>query len=183
MKKILAGKKEEKLHDQTIGSQAVSKKNPRKILSLWKIATLLLTLSLLSACSAKGAEGTKTDDSKSADNKAASEDQTTQKQTDAYHKITPEKAKEMMDAGEVVIVDVRTKEEYDAGHVPGAILIPVETIGDEAPSELTDKDAKILVYCRSGRRSEQAAKALVGLSYTAVYDFGGIIDWPYEIEK
>lgn len=97
-----------------------------------------------------------------------------------YHKISAEDAKEMMDTQEVIIVDVRTQEEYDAGHIEHAILIPNESISAE-PSELEDKDAMILVYCRSGARSKQASDKLVNLGYTNIYDFGGIIDWPYEI--
>lgn len=95
-------------------------------------------------------------------------------------KISATEAKEMMESQEVVIVDVRTLEEYQSGHIEGAILIPNEGITSE-PMELPDKDAVILVYCRSGNRSAQASDKLVQLGYTKVYDFGGIIDWPYEI--
>ncbi len=101
-----------------------------------------------------------------------------------YRKITPDEAKARMDSGdEVLILDVRTQEEYDAGHIPGAVLLPNETIGSEAPAILPDKGAEILIYCRSGRRSAEAANKLVALGYTGVYDFGGIIDWPYETEQ
>jgi phage shock protein E len=101
-----------------------------------------------------------------------------------YRKITPEEAKVRMDSGdEVLILDVRTREEYDEGHIPGAVLLPNEEIGREAPALLPDKGAEILIYCRSGRRSAEAANKLVALGYTGVYDFGGIIDWPYEIEQ
>ena len=100
----------------------------------------------------------------------------------AYHKIEAEEAKKMMDEQDVVVVDVRTAEEYAEGHVPGAVLIPLQEIGDEPPGELPDKGADILVYCRSGRRSKQASDKLVELGYENVYDFGGIMDWPYDIE-
>jgi len=87
-----------------------------------------------------------------------------------------------MDSGdEIIILDVRTQEEYDAGHIAGAILIPNETIIDTKPDLLPDLDAEILVYCRSGNRSAQSAKKLLAIGYTNVYDFGGIIDWPYEV--
>ena len=99
---------------------------------------------------------------------------------DAYHKITAEEAKAMMDEGGVTIVDVRTAEEYGQGHVPGAVLLPNEDIGDADPEALPDKDAVLLVYCRSGRRSKAASDKLVALGYENVYDFGGIIDWPYD---
>ena len=95
--------------------------------------------------------------------------------------LTAEQAKAMMDEGNVVVVDVRTQDEYTAGHVPGAILVPGETIGSEPPAALPDLDATLLVYCRSGRRSREAAGKLAALGYTAVYDFGGIIDWPYDV--
>ena len=99
-----------------------------------------------------------------------------------YIAISPAKAKERIDSGdEVIILDVRTKAEYDAGHIPGAILIPNETIGSARPDLLPDLDAEILIYCRSGNRSRQAALKLIDLGYTKVYDFGGIIDWQYEI--
>ena len=81
-----------------------------------------------------------------------------------------------------IILDVRTQEEYDQGHIPGAILIPNTEITAEAEKVLTDKDQLILVYCRSGRRSKLAAVTLAQLGYTNVKEFGGIIDWPYETE-
>lgn len=96
-----------------------------------------------------------------------------------YRKITAEQAYEMMNTQEVTIVDVRTQSEYDEGHIQNAVLIPNETIGSEPPSNLPDKNAVILVYCRSGRRSEEAARKLVNLGYVNVYDFGGINDWTY----
>lgn len=100
-----------------------------------------------------------------------------------YMNITAEEAKQMMDTEEnYIILDVRTQEEYDESHIPGAILIPNTEIEARAESELPDKDQKILVYCRSGRRSKLAAEILVELGYTNIYEFGGIIDWPYEVE-
>jgi len=101
-----------------------------------------------------------------------------------YVNITAEEAKQIMDTEEgYIILDVRTQEEYDAGHVPGAILISHEEIAEKAEKVLTDKDQLILVYCRSGRRSKIAAEALAELGYTNIKEFGGIIDWPYEVEK
>ena len=100
-----------------------------------------------------------------------------------YVNITAEEAKQIMDTEEgYVILDVRTKEEYDQGHIPGAIVISHEEIAEKAEEVLTDKDQLILVYCRSGRRSKLAAEALVELGYTNIKEFGGIIDWPYETE-
>jgi rhodanese-related sulfurtransferase len=98
-----------------------------------------------------------------------------------YRKISAEEAKTKMDSNEdVIIVDVRTLDEFNEGHIPNAILIPNESITDTPPEKLPDLDAEILVYCRSGNRSQQAADKLIELGYTNVYDFGGIIDWPYD---
>ncbi len=102
--------------------------------------------------------------------------------TAQYRKISPELAKEMMDEEGILILDVRTQGEYDAGHIRDAVLIPNETITtDKSPEALTDKEQTILVYCRSGNRSSQAARKLVSLGYVNVYDFGGINTWPYEL--
>lgn len=101
-----------------------------------------------------------------------------------YVNITAEEAKQIMDSEEgYIILDVRTQEEYDEGHIPGATQISHEEIAEKAEEVLTDKDQLILVYCRSGRRSKLAAEALVELGYTNIKEFGGIIDWPYEVEK
>jgi rhodanese-related sulfurtransferase len=98
-----------------------------------------------------------------------------------YTKITPEEAKEMIDDGEpFILLDVRTEEEFTESHIEGAVLIPDTEIADRASDELPEKDARILVYCRTGRRSAAAANALVDMGYTSVYDFGGIVDWSYE---
>ena len=100
-----------------------------------------------------------------------------------YVNITAQEAKSVMDSETgYVILDVRTQEEYDQGHIPGAIQISHEEIEDKVEKVLEDKGQLILVYCRSGRRSKLAAEALVELGYTNIKEFGGIIDWPYEIE-
>ena len=97
----------------------------------------------------------------------------------SYQQISMEKAIELMNTQTgYLILDVRTQEEYDAAHIPGAICIPNESIGEEAPAQLPDKGQLILVYCRSGNRSKQAAEKLVKLGYTNILEFGGIIDWP-----
>ena len=101
-----------------------------------------------------------------------------------YEQISGAEAKVLMDSESgYVIIDARTQEEYDQGHIPGAILIPEYEIADRAEKELPDKDQLILVYCRSGRRSKIAAEELIKLGYTNVKEFGGIIDWKYEIVK
>ena len=101
-----------------------------------------------------------------------------------YQQITQEVAKEMMDTQEVVILDVREQDEFDAGHIPGAILLPVGTITEDTAAAVIDElDTVVLVYCRSGNRSKTASQALADLGYTNVYEFGGINHWPYEIEE
>ncbi len=105
-----------------------------------------------------------------------------QTSTGSYKHITQEKAKEMMKADDGhVIVDVRRQDEYDSGHIPDAILIPNESIDTEQPKELPELDQVILVYCRSGRRSKEAAQKLADMGYTHIYEFGGIIDWNGEV--
>ena len=100
-----------------------------------------------------------------------------------YVNITAQEAKKIMDTQTgYVILDTRTQEEYDEGHIPGAIVISHDQILQKAETVLTDKNQLILVYCRSGRRSKLAAKDLVKLGYTNIKEFGGIIDWPYEVE-
>lgn len=101
-----------------------------------------------------------------------------------YKSISAEEAKQIMDEQEgYLIVDVRRADEYAEGHVPGAILVPNETIREKAEECLPDKDQVLLVYCRSGRRSKEASAVLAELGYSNVLEFGGIIDWPYDIEK
>ena len=100
-----------------------------------------------------------------------------------YQQITQEEAKEMMDTMEVIVLDVREQEEFDAGHIAGAVLLPVGTITEAtAAAVIPEPDTVVLVYCRSGNRSKTASSALVELGYTNVYEFGGIITWPYGVE-
>lgn len=101
-----------------------------------------------------------------------------------YRRITANEAKKIIDnETDYIILDVRTQQEYDESHIENAILIPYTEILEQAETILTDKNQKILVYCRSGKRSQIATKQLISLGYTNVYDFGGIIDWPYETVK
>ena len=105
--------------------------------------------------------------------------------TVSYQQITAEEAKSMMDEQpDAVILDVREQDEYDAGHIPGAVLLSVGTIDEEtAASAILEKDTVVLVYCRSGNRSKTASQALADLGYTQIYEFGGIQDWPYDLER
>ena len=136
----------------------------KKFLSIFALALSALTLA---ACAAPA---------------AAAEPTPTSAPVAEYKKISAADAKARIDSGDaLIILDVRTQEEFDAGHIAGAILVPNETIIDEQPELLPDLDAEILVYCRSGNRSGQAAMKLIDMGYTNVVDFGGIIDWPYEV--
>ena len=101
-----------------------------------------------------------------------------------YEQITPIDAKKIMDSGEeYIILDTREQDEFDEGHIAGAILIPYTEIENKAEEMLPDKDKLILVYCRSGRRSKIASESLAKLGYTNVKEFGGIIDWPWALEN
>ena len=131
------------------------------------IFLLIISLTLFSGCGA--------------DNAVTEE---TTRAAISYEQISGEQAKQIMDTQEgYVILDARTTEEFDEGHIEGAILIPEYEVSARAEQELTDKNQLILVYCRSGRRSKIAAQALVDLGYTNVKEFGGIIDWQYEVVK
>ena len=104
----------------------------------------------------------------------------------SYNSISQQEAKELMESTDCIILDVRTEEEYEESHIPNAICVPNEIIsGDQGQiiSELPDKEQTILVYCRSGRRSKEAAQKLVAMGYTDIREFGGIIDWDGELER
>ncbi len=144
---------------------------------------LIMTITITLLCIGITACGTAGNDGSRAGNTSA---ETIQNQASAvanYKDIKPEEAKKRLD-GEtgIILLDVRTQEEYDEKHIPDSILIPVDVIEKEAQTKLTDKNATIFVYCRSGRRSAIAAEALVKMGYTKVYNLGGINDWPYETE-
>ena len=139
-----------------------------------KILAVLMFAVMLTACVTETAENNSISVSESAE--------ITEDAVLTYEQISAEDAKKLMDtASDYIIVDARTTEEFAEGHIPNAILIPEYEIADRAPSELPDKDRLILVYCRSGRRSKIASAALVELGYTNVKEFGGIIDWPYDV--
>ena len=108
----------------------------------------------------------------------------TEMEKNSYQQITQEEAKRMMDAQEdAVVLDVREQDEFDSGHIPGAVLLPVGTITeDSAAAVIPETDTTVLVYCRSGNRSKTASDALAKLGYTQIYEFGGINTWPYEVE-
>ena len=108
-------------------------------------------------------------------------------QAASYKTLTPQEAKARMEQNpQAVVLDVRNQDEYAAGHLPNAVLLPVDLIeakSAEVAKVLPDKDAEILVYCRSGKRAHRASQALADMGYTNVEHIGGIMDWPYEIVK
>ena len=133
-----------------------------------------LTLILLPAVIALTAVLILTGCGSSADDKTAGDKK-------AYRQVSPEEAAAMMEEEtDYIILDVRTQEEYETAHIPGAICIPNETIGTEDIPELPDKDQLILVYCRSGNRSKQASEKLAKQGYTNIVEFGGINSWTGE---
>ncbi|NLB41538.1 MAG: rhodanese-like domain-containing protein [Clostridiales bacterium] len=127
-------------------------------LKLMKIIAMMLLITIpVSSCS-KGREGKE------------------------YQTINAEEAKVIIDTEEnIVILDVRTKAEFDAGYIPNAMLIPDAKLKEEVEMKIPDKDTKILIYCRSGNRSAKSAKLLIEMGYNNVFDFGGILTWPYDI--
>ena len=152
------------------------------------ILLVMVVLSVgISACGAASNDGTQSVNVTSNENTTASKAaSTTVNQSEAstglnYIKITPEEAKKRLDSEKgILLLDVRTPEENLEKRIPNSLLIPVEEIEKIAPSKLTDKNAIIFVYCRSGRRSAIASAALVKMGYTGIFDLGGINDWPYE---
>lgn len=141
------------------------------------IILLIVSLTLFSSCSG----GIKTEETQ---NTTANTTENSTNNSLGYEQISGEQAKHLMDTEtDFIIVDARTIEEFNEGHIEGAILIPEYEIAERAEKELPNKEQLILVYCRSGRRSKIAAQALADLGYTNVKEFGGIIDWQYEIVK
>jgi rhodanese-related sulfurtransferase len=137
--------------------------------NIYIIFTILL-IGLISGCSNKVIETNK-------------EDSTALKKVN-FSSITPEEAKKRLESEKgIILLDVRTKEEYETEHIKGSILIPVDNLKVEAENEIKDKKVTIFVYCRSGNRSASAADILVNLGYKSVYDLGGINNWPYEVVK
>jgi len=104
--------------------------------------------------------------------------------TTGYVTLTPKQAKERLDKEkDIIVLDVRTPEEYEKGHLPNDILIPLTELETEAAKKLPDKDVPIFIYCARGNRSRAAAKKLIFLGYTEVFNIGGINEWPYTIIK
>lgn len=144
---------------------------------------ILILVLVLSGCALQnGGNNSSASGSGSPQNESASENTAPSKGT--YRQISQDQAKEMMarDDGHIIL-DVRRQDEYDGGHIPGAVLLPNESIGTERPVQLPDLQQIILVYCRTGRRSKEASQKLADMGYVNVYEFGGINDWTGEIVK
>mgnify|MGYP002514242834 FL=1 len=138
------------------------------------IILLIISLTLFSSCSGNA-------NTEETQNTTIDTTETSINNSLTYEQISGEQAKHLMDTEtNFIIIDARTEEEFNEGHIEGAILIPEYEISERAEKELPNKDQLILVYCRSGRRSKIASQALADLGYTNVKEFGGIIDWPYE---
>ena len=146
-------------------------------------AFLLVALLGLSACAAPAATtDTATPAASAQKTGAVNTETTTVPSAGGYQKITAKEAKQVMeDHPDAMIVDVREQSEYEAGHIPNAKLLPLGQLETLAAEALPDRNATLLVYCRSGRRSKAGAETLVSLGYIDVRDFGGIIDWPYDV--
>ena len=141
------------------------------------IFLLIISLTLFSSCSGNA-------NTEETQNTTIDTTETSINNSLTYEQISGEEAKHLMDTEtDYIIIDARTIEEFSEGHIEGAILIPEYEISQRAEKELPDKEQLILVYCRSGRRSKIAARALADLGYTNVREFGGIIDWKYKIVK
>lgn len=140
-----------------------------------KIISILLLSLLFTACASEQSDlsvNQNTDTAKSTDITSSAK---------SYRQITMNEAIDMMERENgYIILDVRRIDEFSAGHIPNAINVPNESIGASEISELPDKEQLILVYCRSGRRSKEAAQKLADLGYTNIVEFGGILDWTGE---
>lgn len=155
----------------------------------WILSILCLSLFFVTACGGNKEESEISEISREIDSETKGEssretDPKVQESVMTYTQITMAEAFELFKTeGDYLIVDVRRADEFAAGHIPGAIHIANESIGEVPPEELPDKDQLIYIYCRSGNRSKQAAAKLVAMGYTNLVEFGGIIDWPGEIEQ
>jgi phage shock protein E len=140
-----------------------------KKINMFFLIVVVFLIGVLSGCSNKSSEDSK---GNSADKKVS------------FTSITPQEAKKRLDNEKgIILLDVRTKEEYESGHIKDSMLIPVDVLEKESESKLKDKNATIFVYCRSGNRSVTAANILVKQGYKNVYNLGGINSWPYEVVK
>ena len=148
------------------------------------VILILILLLILSSCSSSGSGRNNEVPLNGASQNDAAPGNDAAPAQGSYRQISQDQAKEMMarDDGHVIL-DVRRQDEYDGGHIPGAVLLPNESIGTERPEQLPDPEQIILVYCRTGRRSKEASQKLADMGYVNVYEFGGIVDWTGEVVK
>ena len=140
------------------------------------VVVLVLVLMMISGCSdSKSEEGSMVVQSETGSEVEVSDV--------IFEKISPEDALTKIEEGSVILIDVRTKEEYAEGHIKTSINLPLDTLDSEISNYTTDVNQPLMVYCRSGSRSSAAAAWLNENGYTVVYDLGGIQNWPYEVEK
>lgn len=145
------------------------------------IGAILVGTTLVSCAGGPASSAAANSDAPQSTASAPAEPSVPQSMAQAYKTISPDQAKEIMMGQEpFILLDVRTEEEFKAQHIEGAVLIPDYELAERAAAELPDKDALILIYCRSGRRSASAAKTLAEMGYTNINDMGGITSWPYE---
>ncbi|WP_097028474.1 rhodanese-like domain-containing protein [Clostridium peptidivorans] len=141
-----------------------------KSVNIIYLISAILLIGLISGCSSKNSKATK--------------ESSTSSEKASFNNITPEEANKRLESEKgIILLDVRTKEEYESGHIKGSMLIPVDNLKAEAENKLKDKDSPIFVYCRSGNRSVTAANILVNLGYKNVHNLGGINNWPYEVVR
>lgn len=141
-----------------------------KSVNIIYLISAILLIGLISGCSSKNTKTTK--------------ESSTSSEKASFNNITPEEANKRLESEKgIILLDVRTKEEYESGHIKGSMLIPVDNLKTEAENKLKDKDSPIFVYCRSGNRSVTAANILVNLGYKNVHNLGGINNWPYEVVR
>ena len=155
----------------------------RSVLFTWMLFVLAFSISTLSACSATATTPTTGTTTVSSSQPGETTNTSTQP-AEIIRLISPADAKAMLESNpDILLLDVRTPEEYAAGYIAGSVLIPYDQIEARAGELPADKSTPIIVYCRSGRRSAIAAEVLAELGYTEIYDLGGIQDWPYDIVK
>ena len=161
----------------------VPERHTRSRLRVLSLLGVLLLSAALTGCGAEEPELILVEKSEGKTDATATTTATTETaEAEGYTRITMEDAKwYMSERDDFTIVDVRTPSEFREGHIPNAINVPNENIGNTELRQLPDKDRKLLVYCRSGRRSKEAAEKLAKMGYTKVMEFGGIIDWDGEV--
>ncbi|WP_461206739.1 rhodanese-like domain-containing protein [Clostridium sp. DL1XJH146] len=146
----------------------------------FKNVLCLLAMALLLNVSTVFAQTNQPDKNKHSD---TSGDVTEIFQSNGCFEISAEEAKKAMEEDStVILLDVRSEEEYEKEHITNAVNLPIDSINQKANEVIQDKGTKIIVYCQKGKRSKKATKMLYKLGYKNIYNLGGIENWPYEKE-